>query len=176
MKIMKIELIAIVIEILSCWALEYSLEKYKISNSKVRISEYSARWLELKKWLISNSIEDKEDICEIKKRIENHIVTYKEEQKVLTERIDKWLQMLVIPLTILIITYAINQTVSVKEKTSYVISTLLIFVLLYGLICIIKNASRFIKKQRIEQMIYFVADLQGVLDLDTFGVKMNIAK
>lgn len=171
--VLKIELIAVMIEILSCWVLEYALEKYKISNSKERILEYSARCLELKNWLISNSIEDNEDICEIKKRIERHIATYKEEQKVLTERIDKWLQMLVVPLTILIITYTINQTYSLKEKTSYVVSTLLLFTLLYGFICIIKNASRFIKKQRIEQMTYFVADLQGVLDLDTFGVKVN---
>lgn len=173
---LKIELIAVIIEILSCWALEYALERYKISNSKVRISEYSARCLELKKWLISNSIEDKEEIFEIKNRIEKHIAAYKEDQKVLTERIDKWLQMLVVPLTILIITYAINQTVPVKEKTSYVISILLLFMLLYGLICIIKNAFRFIKKQRIEQMTYFSADLQGVLDLDTFGMKVNISK
>ena len=135
--------------------------------------EYSARCLEIKNWLISNAIEDKENICEIKKRIEKHILTYKEEQKVLTERIDKWLQMLVVPLATLIITYTINQTYSLKEKTSYVVSTLLLFMLLYGFICIIKNASRFIKKQRIEQMTYFVADLQGVLDLDTFGEKVN---
>ena len=172
-KAQTIKIIAIIVEIIFCWLTEYSIEKFQIKNSKVRISDYYKYCWELKKWLQNNSIKNCEDIKEIKKRIENHIGVYKEEQKALSNRNDKWFQVLVVPITILIITYMVNQSISIIEKTGNIVSVLLVFAFFYGSISAINNASRFLKNQKVEQMEFFATDLQGVLDLDRFGIKIS---
>lgn len=170
-----VAIIAVIIEVSSGFALEYTLEDFKIKNSKDRITKFYTYSLNLKDWLISNLVEDVKDICEIKSRIEKRIATYKKEQDALSERIDKWLQILAVPITILAITYIINQTIPLVEKMSYVISILLVFGILYGFISIMKNISRFIGKRKAEQMEYFAEDLQAILDLDTFNLSGKIS-
>jgi hypothetical protein len=166
-----VEIIAVAVEVLAGFALEYTLESYKIRNSKERITEFYRYTLELKRWLKDNSIESRDDIYEIKKRIDSLVAAYRTQQDALTGRIDRWLQILAVPIAILSITYVINQMIPFDVKFSYIISVLLSFGILYGFISIMKNVSRFVRKRKAEQMEYFAKDLQGVLDLDAFSVR-----
>ncbi|MEA5012171.1 MAG: hypothetical protein VB100_10695 [Angelakisella sp.] len=167
---LPVAVIAVLIEIFSNFLLDYTLENFKIKRCKERISNYQQNCQELKEWLLSNFVIHTKDIYEIKNRLEQHIITYKEEQKALTEQIYRWLQMFVVPVTILIITYTINQSFSMAEKTAYIISALIILGIIYGFIYSLRNILRFMRQRKVEQMQYFVEDLQGILDLDIFRI------
>lgn len=78
-----ITVMAVVIELIFCFALEYSIEKHKIHHSEKRIKDFCAYCFDLKAWVVSNSFDDTGKIAEIKDRIEKRIAVYKKEQETL---------------------------------------------------------------------------------------------
>lgn len=163
-------IMAVVLELIFCFALEYSIEKYKIHYSEKGIKEFCSYCFDLKAWAISNSFNCTKNIAEIKDRIEKRVAVYKKEQEMFTAQIDKWLQMIIVPIVILAITYIINQSIPRVEKISSCINILMFLGLIFGFVSMMKNASGFVQRHKAEQMEYFAKDLQAILDLDTYNI------
>ena len=110
-----------------------------------------------------NSIKDVKIVFD---RITIKIDKMKAERESSNARLDKWLQILIIPVVIAIITAIVAKQISIEKMISYSISIIVLFAIIYGTILIFREISYLPKKRRIAQMECFANDLQAILDIN----------
>lgn len=140
-------------------------EKYQIEFCVEEYDKYAEYCSNLHKQLEKFNKQSTDDIQELHDKIQAKIARLKAEEENSKVRGDRWLQTLVIPAVIAIITAIITKQDNVNTMLAYAFAIVTLFSVIYGAIVIIKSISFFPKKRRIEQMECFASDLQGVLDL-----------
>lgn len=140
-------------------------EKYQIEFCIEEYDKYTAYCSNLHKWLKKFNKRSADDIQELYDRIQTKIVHLKAEEESSKARGERWLQTLIIPAIIAIITAIITKQEDVEMMLAYAFTIVILFAVVYGTIAVIKSISYFPQKRKIEQMECFASDLQGVLDL-----------
>lgn len=166
-------LIAIGAELACSEIFYHYMESYKIKTSKQRLVQHIGYWYDLRNWLKENAIQEYAAIETIRERITASVNDVKSERKEAGQRFDKWMQTLAIPVVLAIITSVVNQTNAFEEKLANIFTIILVFALICGLIRCWQNIKWFDRSQKAAQMTYFAEDLQGVLDLDNFGLSRD---
>ena len=139
-------------------------EKYHIEFCVEEYDKYTGYCSNLHKWLKKFNKHSADDIQELYNKVHAKIVRMKTEEENSKARGDRWLQTLIIPAIIAIITTIIARQENIGEMITYAFAVVILFAVVYGIVAIMKTISFFPQKRRIEQMECFASDLQGVLD------------
>lgn len=140
-------------------------QRYEINNSLTNINTYKAYCNDLYAWLssiLTNST--KENIADIKNRIDNHIKKHEQHQQKIFEVLFRFVQVLIIPVILTILAVIMENEVDINMIFTYGIFAILIpsflAVTLFGSISFIN----LFQKSKYEKMKSFSNDLQGILD------------
>ena len=163
-------LISIAIAFICCECLSRFVESYRIKTSTQGMAQRIEDWKALRNWLNANFIKDIASILIIKQRIEKTILELKAKQQESNLRLETRIQTLAVPVVLAIITAVINQKNALETMLAMITLIILVCILIYMVICIIRNIYWFNLSQKITKMMAFAEDLQGVLDLDQFNL------
>ena len=166
---------AVVAGIIFALALSVSVENFCIKNSQKHMSRYWEYCSQLKDALSKANIHSREDIIEIRERLEKQIQNMHAERQASNAFYGKIAEIFAIPVILSIITTCIGQRNDIGEMVSIVVSILLAAGVLFSLWLLIRSVLRFPKKLRLEQITEFCNDLQGILDLERFGTSIAAA-
>lgn len=163
--------LAAIIEFALCFGFELYIEHFQIIHSKTKTERRFVEWYQLRDWLTETPGSDATRIAEIKERLELRVKTEQATKKALWEHLEKWIQLLAFPLVLVIATKSINEQDSMAPSVAIAITILIVCGIIYFLIKLLVNTLDFPKTWRLKQMALFAEDLQGVLDLDRFGIE-----
>lgn len=153
------------VEVLTCVALYFYTENYQIKTSDSRLFVYQEYCEKIKQWLVSVGVNvTPENIKEIMKRTNKRIALLEKKRKERRDRIDKWIQILIIPILLAIFSAVIKEQTDLSLLLVYAVS-MIVAIASIGLAFLnIYNIIDFFQKRKLEQMKSFAEDLQGVLD------------
>ena len=104
-----------------------------------------------------------DDLPEIYEKICIRMNNMKSEEDKIKSREERWLQTLIIPTIVAIITAVITKQDDIVNMLTYTCTIVIMFAVIYGVISIIKNISFLPKKHKIKQMECFVSDLNSIV-------------
>lgn len=140
----------------------YLSEKYRIDFCDSEYGKYKDYCLNLSDHFEKIGIK-KEDISEICNSVCKKIDGLRLEEDKIKARGEKWLQTLIIPTIIAIITAVIAKQDSIEIMLTYTFAIVIVFAVVYGGVSVMRSISYFPEKRRIKQMECFASDLQSVL-------------
>lgn len=154
-----------VILLLSTIIIDFLSNLHQIKQSNVSFERYNEYCNNMYEMLSNFNISTKDNINELIGRLcnkKNEIQTIIEKK---FESIDKWIQTLIIPTTLAIIsgTFALKSNITEASIQSFVLLTFLI--LIYLTVINIISIMSFVKNIKIDNYGFFVEDLQGILDI-----------
>lgn len=172
----NIYLCCLALEFCTCVVLYFYTEHYQIKISNFRLSVYQNYCAKIYTWLDELGVVTTENnICELKNRIDQDITAAEEKRKLRREIIERWIQILIIPILLAIFSAIIKEQKKLTVIIAYAI-TLLILLGSLGLAFLsCYNIIDFFKKRELVQLKSFSDDLQGVLDtqFDNQLIKLN---
>lgn len=155
---------SILLEIISCAILYFYTENYKITCSESKAEDYKKYCKDIKIWLNSCGIRDRESVEVLHSRVIESIERIKSLDKESQERTDKWLQALIIPILLAIITTSISNVSDISVMFKNMLIIIIGFVSVYCIFIALQKISNFPNKRMMEKLNCFASDLQGVLD------------
>lgn len=156
--------ISVGIELICCVVLYLYTESYQVKASDENLEDYRTYCNDIYKWLQSCSFSTREEIQEIRTRLLTHIEKAETDRKYKKESMDKWLQVLVIPVILAILSAFMNQQTDFVQVMNYASASILIFLVVYGEIWGVRRVRYFFSQYKLQQVQWFADDLQGVLD------------
>ena len=144
-------------------------ERILINISMTNLERYRNYCIKLYTWISEFSISEKDDINELMNRIidsMNNLIKIQDKQK---EKIERWMQVLVIPIILAIVNNIISSKTDISIVTAYILTILALFASIYLLICFVILVRNIMNKMRINQYQSFIEDLQGIIDVK-FGI------
>ena len=140
-------------------------QHYEIKKSDQDIKEHKVYCEELLVWLKTILISvEKEDIVELKARIDKRLEQYAEKQQNTLDIVIRIIQILIIPIALTVITVVLNNEHDISIILTYGIIFIMvisfILVTIFGFISFIN----LIRKTEYEKMNFFSQDLQSILD------------
>ena len=160
-----IGLLLLVAEMVICIALYLFTDNYQIKNSDTRILKYVSHCSDLAEWLHQTGfIVSKENVIELRNRVNQHISNDQKRKKENQERFDKWCQALLFPILLAIFSTAIKDQSDILVMVGYAVTMIVSIGLLYLGVYHCLNVISFFEKRRVAQMEHFAADLQGIID------------
>ncbi len=144
-------------------------ERMLIKTSINNLESYRNYCFKLYTWICTFSVTEKEDINELMNRIlesKNNLAIIKVRQ---LERIDRWMQVLVIPIVLAIVNNLISKQTDINQVTVYILTILALFATIYFFIYAAIAAMNIFNKKKINQYQSFADDLQGIIDVK-FGM------
>jgi hypothetical protein len=164
---------AVVCEMVFALVFHWSIENYSITNSQKQMDRYWEYCTKLKNVLSEANVHTKEDIVEMMGRLEKKIQEIKADRQAGNAVLMKLGEIIAIPVILAIITTSIEKMTKTEEMIEFVTNLLLAAGILFATIFAAYELFRFPIKHKMEQMIEFYEDLQGVLDLERFGTDLN---
>ncbi len=155
---------SILLEIISCAVLYFYTENYRITCSERKAEDYKEYCKKIRIWLNSCGIIDREVVEVLHSRVIENIEQLKSLDKESLERTDKWLQALIIPIVLAIITTSISNVSDIAVIFKNTLIIIICFVSVYCIFIAVQKISNFPNKRMIEKLNCFASDLQGVLD------------
>lgn len=144
--------------------LYWRVDNYQIKKSEKVIDRYKTICSELEEWLKTLGIETNEDIQLLYNRLTERISKQKETREKSNNRVDKWIQVLAIPLLLCIISEIIKSDVDISIAITNVFVAILIGALVFLGVYVCQIIKWFPIKRKIVQMQYFADDLRAILD------------
>lgn len=157
--------VALIMEIVVSITSFTCTQRYEIKNSLTNLNEYKAYCSELYVWLnsvISNST--KENIEELKKRIDTHIKKHEQRQQKIFDTLIHFVQALIIPVILTILAVIMENEVEINMIFTYGFFAVLIPSFLAVTLFGITSFINLFQKSKYEKMKSFSYDLQGILD------------
>lgn len=157
--------ISISFEILFTTIFYFVSEKYRIDFSTAKYEDYKSYCLKLYDWIKEFDIGTVDRVEALYQNVvaKKQQLELEEENK--NSRGERWLQTLIIPVIIAIITTASSRQENMSEM---IVSTFLIismFIVVYGAISAIRSIINFPQKRKIKQMECFATDLNALLSI-----------
>lgn len=156
--------IPIVLELICCIVLYFYTENYQVKVSYEKLEDYKTYCEDIYRWLQSCSLSTREEIQEIRRRLLAHIEKVEADRKYKKESTDRWLQVLVIPVILAVLSAFINQQTGYVQAMNYAFFLIFIFLVIYSMIWGVRRVRYFFSGSNLEQIQCFANDLQGVLD------------
>lgn len=138
----------LLLEFLAYFLLYYFTEKDLIELSEINYENYCNYCKKLNKWLNKFDINNYQSIYELLQRIKLQISEAKDENEKSKNRFDKWLQTLVIPIVITMVTTIITKQNELSAMIEPVVTILIVFVVSYITITSIKKLAISLKKEK----------------------------
>ena len=154
-----------IIEFILAFIVYILQERWEINHSDRELTDYKTYCKELYRWLGDYSITSKADIELLLNRLTCKVKEHNKHKKQLGDKIDKWMQTLIIPLIIAVVTALISNKTNIEEVLAYIFYLLAVVAIIYGLIWIIRSIVGFLENQKRSKMEYFINDLRGVIDV-----------
>ncbi len=107
---------------------------------------------------------DKKDIVELKDRMDSRLEKYAEIQQRTTDIIMRFIQALIIPVILTVLTVILNNQIDISAILAYGIVAIMVFCFIVITIFGIVSAFNLMRKNEHEKMNSFSKDLQGILD------------
>ena len=138
---------------------------FQVLNSGTRLTKYANYCGQIATWLKSTGfVFNQTNVEQLIKRLSAKLNKIENERLKRKEAIEKWIQILIIPVLLAVFSQSIQKQENVAVLLSFAV-VVLTFVGLIGIsILSINNIIEFFRKRKIEQLRGFVDDLQGVLD------------
>ena len=152
-------------EAIIAFILYWAQERWEIKYSRKQYDNFRVSAQNLYNWLSEYCITTEEEIELIKARLTRDLEKQDELKKEQKNKIDKWMQTLVIPLILAIITSFISNQTNIESVLGYVFSLLAITFLVYAMIWIIRSVYGLITSRKRDNIELFIDDLQGVIDV-----------
>lgn len=140
-------------------------ERWEIKHSDRELEEFKSSSVELYNWLSNLSITSQTEIELLLKRLNDYRAEQIEKREKQNDKIDKWMQTLIIPLILAIITAFISDQADIESVLMFIFFMLAIVAMIYGLIWLVRSIAGILQTQRRHKLDYFISDLQGVLDV-----------
>lgn len=140
-------------------------ERWEIKHSDRELEEFKISSVELYNWLSNLSITSQADIELLLERLNDYRDGQIEKREKQNNKIDKWMQTLIIPLILAIITALISNQADIESVLMFIFFMLAIVAMIYGLIWLVRSVVGILQTQRRNKLDYFISDLQGVLDV-----------
>ena len=164
-------ILAAVCECVCCLGSEFYMQRFQIVHSKTNTEKQLIAWQHLSEWLSETPASDNAKITEIKDRIEQRIAKERAVKKESLDRLEKWVQLLALPLVLVIATKAINLQPEIVPAIAIATAIFIVCVILYGLLKLVIGILELPQSWQLKQMDFFAEDLQGVLDLERFEIE-----
>lgn len=152
-------------EAIIAFTLYWVQERWEIKYSREHYNDFRTSAQDLYNWLSEYSITTKEDIELIKVRLTNDLEKQDALKRQQSDKIDKWMQTLVIPLLLAIITTFISNQTDIESVVGYVFSLLAIAFLIYAIVWIIRSVYGLLNSRKRNNIELFLDDLQSVIDV-----------
>lgn len=157
--------ICLVLQVVLCLCLYFYTENFQIKTSDIRLSTYQEYCGEIKAWLIKiGVVVTKENVTELVLRLEKEINKLENQRTATRERIEKWIQILIIPILLAVFSAIIKEQTDLTILFAYTTTFLIALGSLALAFLNCYNIFDFLKKRKIEQLKSLASDLQGVLD------------
>lgn len=151
----------------------YSCECYLIEYSDKKLNDFKWYASKIYKWLNLNAISSLEEIQEIRNRLVLKINQAEENRLHKNERSDKWMQIFIIPVVLLILGNLVGSQSDAITILTKIFPTISIFAIIYTLIFILRNVGYWLDKFKLTQLKKFAYDLQCVLDTQFDGIEIK---
>ena len=165
LPVIILEIAAMIVIFTTC----FLSEKHQVSTSKSTLQNYAESRANLNGWLKTVHINSDEDKKLLLSRLKEYISSQESNMKMSADRWDKWLQVLVIPVVLSLITTIIANQKDVSMIIVSVMTIMFIFGMLYGLFFLLKTLSDIPINRKLNQMRYFAKDLQSTMDMEQLG-------
>ncbi len=153
------------IEATVAFILYWVQEKWKIKYSREHYDDFRTSAHDLYNWLSEYSITTQEDIELIKSRLAHDLEKQDALKRQQSDKIDKWMQTLIIPLMLAIITTFISSQTNIEDIIGYVLGLIAIVFLIYAIIWIIRSVYGLMSSRKRNNIEIFIDDLQSVIDV-----------
>lgn len=157
-------IIIMALSLISCAVLYLVLDYYQIKESQVSYVEYMLYCQTLYSWLTEYGVDNEEKVRNLQDRIDNRIAKSKDECKDSYARMEKWMQVLIIPIALAVITTIVDKRDDVALMVGAILMILIILLLLYFYANLFVKIGNYPLRRRVSQLECFSADLQGILD------------
>ena len=157
------------LELIAMCCTYFISENYMVETSKSTLQTYANTRKNLNEWLKSVHINNEDDKKLLLSRLKEYISLQEAKQERTADRRDKWLQVLVIPVILTLMTTIIANQKDVSSIIKSVITIMLIFGLVYGIIVFFRAVNELPIKRKINQMKCFADDLQSTMDMEQLG-------
>ena len=162
-------LLIMIISMILFIILKIYTDHYMVKNSYTHFDNYKEYCISFKDWLIEHGIEDKELVLTVIKRKKEALSIMDDRILKNNERVNKVMQILIIPVTLSMLGTILN----IQTDTNLIIEIgvqFLILVLLMYLLCsfFVSVFNNVIIKQKQDNIIEFVNDLQSIIDLKLY--------
>ena len=136
-------------------------DKIYIDRSEQDYKDYKDYCKEFYKWLVLHDYPNKKSISKLKNRIYKKQIDINSKIEKSRERMDKWLQILFIPIVLLIIGSIFDNQYNMDTKLVYTIGIIAASVSIYMVVLGLDNFSNVFYNRRVSQYQLFINDLQG---------------
>ena len=156
---------AIANEAFMCVVIYFYTDRFRIKTCDKRLSQYATYCFQLADWLKSTGfVFTSENVEQLIARVSAKLDKIEGERLKRKEAVEKWIQILIIPVLLAVFSQAIRQQEDVTVLLAFAVEILAI-IGLFGLsVLSVYSVIEFFNKRRIEQLRGFLDDLQGVLD------------
>ena len=155
----------VLLEVVFAYILFISLDKWTIKHSDIELLDFKTYHKELYEWLKSISISSKEHIEILINRFNDILDGQIKEKEKRSDKIDKWMQTMIIPVVLAIITGIISAQKDIEEILVYTFSLIALIIMIYGVIWIIRSIIGIFQKKGQNNIEYFLCDLEAILDV-----------
>lgn len=154
----------IVSSVVIAYIFNWRFELYQIKNSEKIAAKHKDYCAELENWLSTFSISSTEGLAVLYERINNKITKSETAKKNAFDKIEKWAQILAIPIGVCIISELIKNEIDVSLIIGKCVTVVAIGAfIIYGFF-IIETLKWMPIKRKTAQMQYFADDLRSILD------------
>ena len=122
------------VEIIFTFTVFVLQERWEIKHSDMELEEFKTSSIELYNWLSNLSIASQADIELLLERLNDYREGQIEKREKQNNKIDKWMQTLIIPLILAIITALISNQADIESVLMFIFFMLAIVAMIYGLI------------------------------------------
>lgn len=160
----KCAFVPLSIELLLSLVTYFYSEHIQVKMSSVNLSAYKDRCRKNYEWLKEQEVVGQKEIQMYKDRITSSIENTQCKIDKSIDRIEKWLQILVIPIALAIFSYVLEERTDIQTVLAYAMTIVVIIVVIYPALLGLNRVKAFFELREIRKMKLFERDLQGVLD------------
>ena len=156
--------IFIVISMAIAYVFNWRFELYQIKNSEKIAERHKEYCIELENWLCDFSVSSTEALEMLYERMNSRMAKSETARKTAFDKIEKWAQVLVIPVGICIISELIKNEIDVSLIIGKCITVVMVGAfIIYGFF-LVETIKWMPLKRKTAQMQYFADDLRSILD------------
>lgn len=152
-------------EAASAFILCFVQEHWEIKHSFERYTDFRKSAEDLYNWLDQYNIRNRDEIDEIRSRLTSDLEKNEKSKKQKGEKADKWMQTLIIPIFLAIITSLISNQTDIQIVLAYALTLLVGVGMIYGIIWIMRSIFGIFDDMRYANIKLFIKDLQSVIDV-----------